>query len=786
MTNKTNKVSDSNSSLSTRDKRGAYQKLRLILILVILFLYPVYLIKQFYFTGRLPDKPVYEYVGKESCVECHEAEYKDWLGSDHDRSMDVANDSTVLGDFNDAILVSKNGNKHRMYRDGSKFMVHTDGEDGKMHDYEVKYVFGWTPLQNYLVEFPGGRLQTLAVTWNTADSNWYYMPDSAYKAEVMDHHNWLHWTNQAQNWNSMCAYCHSTDLKKGYDFKTDTYHTTWAEIDVSCEACHGPGSYHIKWANMPEYAQKSVTNYGLIEKTSGLTNAEYIDRCARCHSRRSSLNDYDPHFTNIFDHIIPELPTQPNYFVDGQIKDEDYVWGSFNQSKMFEWGVQCNDCHNVHSGKLVLPVEDNQLCLQCHKAADYDTPNHHHHKAFGEKGEAVVSESGVTFEVGSGTQCYNCHMHGRYYMGVDYRRDHSFRIPRPDLSEKLGTPNACNQCHADKSNKWSQSYIEKWFGISRQSQFGEAIFDAQHGMKGVDKHLIEIINSPEEVYPYSKKATALLNLTFEGDSSYQTLYDQLNSLNPQMRIIAVRTLRISSQKDIDRLLLMLSDDTKAVRMETANKLSFMTDDQVPAKYHKIFHDVLDEYEKVLQYNADFPMGKFSMGNFYYVRKKYQLAEKYYRAALKQDPQLDVAKVNIAYVYSAMGKPDKAEKFLREIVAKNPEDPSFLYNLGLVLSETKKYKESLDYLIKASKLEGVNPRVFYNIAMMYDFYKDYDKAVEYLKLGIKKNPDVSSYASLYSYYQKYNKTEEAGTLAKEMIRKFPDDPNVQQLKNIIRR
>ncbi len=762
-----------------------YTKLKLILTLVVLMLYPVYLIKQLYFTERQPDNPVYEYVGKEACIECHEAEFKDWQGSDHDKSMDVANDFTVLGNFNDAVLVSKNGIEHRMYREGEKFMINTEGDDGKMHDYEVKYVFGWTPLQNYLVEFPGGRLQTLAVTWNTLDSCWYYMPDSTYKDEVMDHHNWLYWTNQAQNWNSMCAYCHSTDLKKGYDHKTDSYHTTWSEIDVSCEACHGPGSYHIKWANLPEYARKKITNYGLTEKTSGLTGKEYVDECARCHSRRSTLNDYDPHYKNIYDHIIPSLPVEPNYFIDGQIKDEDYVWGSFNQSKMYIWDVKCNDCHNVHSGKLVLPVETNELCLQCHKAEDYDTPNHTHHKSFGEKGEAVISESGVKFEVGSGTQCYNCHMHGRYYMGVDYRRDHSFRIPRPDLSEKLGTPNACNQCHADKSNKWSQNYIEKWFGISRPYQFGEAIFNAHQGVKGVDEQLFRIINAPEEVYPLSKKATALSNLTFENDSSYKVLYNALNSVEPQMRLIAVRTYRIENQKDIDRLLPMLNDESEAVRVETANKLSFLTDEQVPVKYRKKFHEVLKEYEKVLQYNADFPMVKFSLGNFYYMRKNYPLAEKYYLAALEQDSELDVAKVNIAYVYSAMGKPDKAEKYLREIVDKNPDDPTTLYNLGLVLSETKKYKESLKYLIRASEQEGVNPRVFYNIAMMYDFFKDYDNAVKYLKLGIKKNPDVSGYANLYSYYQKYNKKKEANELAKEMMQKFPDDPNVQQLRSRVK-
>ncbi len=785
MTNNVEIDKEQNSS-PRGDKRGGYVKLKLILTLIILMLYPAYLVKRFYFSQEQTGKPKYEYVGKEACIECHEAEYNDWVGSDHDKSMDVANDSTVLADFNNATLTSKNGLVHRMFRDGEKFMVHTDGADGKMQDYEVKYVFGWTPLQNYLVEFPGGRLQTLALTWNTLDEVWYYMPDSTYKDEKVDHKNWLHWTNQAQNWNSMCAYCHSTNLEKGYDYKTDSYHTTWSEINVSCEACHGPSSYHVEWANLPDYAQKKISNYGLVEKTSGLTNVEYVDKCARCHSRRSTMTDYDYHAKNIYDHLIPVLPIEPNYYVDGQIKDEDYVWGSFNQSKMYVWGVQCNDCHNVHSGKLVLPVEDNQLCLQCHKAADYDTPVHHHHKGFGENGEAVVSESGVKFEVGSGTQCYNCHMHGGYYMGVDYRRDHSFRIPRPDLSEKLGTPNACNQCHADKSNKWSENYIQKWFGTSRHSQFGEAIFDAHNGIKGVDDRLISIITSSTDVFPTSKRATALSSLTFETDSSYKILYFALNDIDPQMRLIAVRTLQIQSQQDVNRLLPMLSDEAKSVRMETTNKLSFLSDDRIPPKHLKKFHAALKEYEEVLIYSSDFPMGKFSLGNFYYVRKNYPLAEKFFLGALEQDSELDVARVNLSYLYSSMGKPDKAEEYLREVVDRHPDDVSFAYSLGLVLSETKKYKESLKYLLIASKGMPENSRVDYNIAMMYEFFNDYPNAVKYLKLAISKNPDdVANYANLYSFYNKNKKFSEAMKLAKEMILKFPDDPNVQQLRSVVK-
>ena len=255
-----------------------------ILTIAIILLLPLYLLKQSYFSDNKTTASISEYVGKETCIECHQAEYNDWKGSDHDLAMDYATDSSVLGDFNNAILI-RNNQTHKTYKKDNKFFVLTDGEDGKMHEYEVKYVFGYYPLQQYLVEFPSGRLQTLALTWNSKNKNWYYMADSVYQGMSVTHTNWLHWTNQAQNWNSMCADCHSTNLQKNYNPHTDTYNTTWSEIDVSCEACHGPASKHLEWAKLADYARKDFVNFGLPVKTSGIDNHQYVDNCARCHSR---------------------------------------------------------------------------------------------------------------------------------------------------------------------------------------------------------------------------------------------------------------------------------------------------------------------------------------------------------------------------------------------------------------------------------------------------------------------------------------------------------------------
>jgi tetratricopeptide (TPR) repeat protein len=721
-------------------------------------------------------EPKAHFVGKESCRECHLTEYNDWVGSDHDKAMAVATDSTVLGDFSD-VEVQSNGRANRMYKDNGKFMVYTDGEDGKMHDFEVKYVFGHTPLQQYLIEFPGGRLQTLPITWNTLDSVWYSMVDSIYQDEVVDADNWLHWTNQAQNWNSMCADCHSTNLVKGYDFQADTFHTTWSEINVSCEACHGAGSRHVEWANLPEYSRTGYTNSGLEVKTSGIDQVQYVDNCVRCHSRRSALGHFDLSARSPYDHTIPNLPDEPTWHIDGQILDEDYVYASFLQSRMYMKEVQCNDCHNVHSGERLF--DGNDLCYQCHKKDVYGTPEHHFHKDAGMEGEAVVSESGVVFEVGSGTECINCHMHGQYYMGVDFRNDHSFRIPRPDLSIKNGTLNACNQCHADKSNEWSESYITKWYGQRRRYHFSQAFAAAKELNPEAATELKNIVS--DELYPPNIRSLAIQHLGNYFQDSLTTIREQyLNDLNPSLRLATVRGIHLQSQAEVELMLPLLLDETKALRTEAVRVLIAIGEEQIPQKYKEPYRKALEEYKQVLIYNAEFPNGKFGLANFYYNQNDLKNAEKFYLAALKQDKELHYIKLNLATLYNRMKQNDKAELLFKDYLKYEPDNADALYSYGLLLSEMGKYDESLNRLLEAAAKAPDRPRVHHNIAMMYDFMDKKTEAERFLKKEIAVVNDLNSNLELLKYYIDNKQTQKALDFATQLQKQFPDAQEVKQV------
>ena len=739
----------------------------LIATLVIILAFPAYLLKEKYFR-RLPTaQPVATFVGSQKCMECHKAEYDQWQNSHHDHAMDVADDTTVLGDFNNAVF-ELHGVTSRFYRRDNKFWIYTQGPDGKMGEFEITHTFGWLPLQQYLVPFPGGRLQCLPIAWDVSEKKWYHL----YPQAPVDPADWLYWTNAGQNWNGMCAECHSTNLKKNYDLQKDTYQTTWSEIDVGCETCHGPASRHVVWAELPDMARPQTANFELMVKAKGMDSRQQVELCAPCHSRRAILGDYTHTEQNLLDSMLPSLLTPELYFADGQILEEVYVYGSFTQSKMYRRNVRCSDCHDVHSIKKV--KEGNALCLQCHRAGIYDTQAHHFHKNKGEKGEPIRAADGkILFDVGSGAECAQCHMPERPYMVIDYRADHSFRIPRPDLSIKLGTPNACNRCHVDKTDQWSDEYITKWYGPGRRPHYGTILDAGRKQLPEAQKDLLQLAADP--LYPVIVRSTALSLLAAYPAKETSRAYElALMDDEALIRRTAVDHLRAADHtRQIALLTSMLYDPVKAVHMEAARRMTEIPDPPLDRNQEKVFQTSLNEYQKSMEYSADFAFGRYNLANLEVALKQQQKAIKNYRAAIKIDNLFYPAKVNLAMLYNQMGQNNEALTLLREVAANHPESYEVQYSLGLLLAEEKKYAEAAKYLGLAGSGMPGRSRIHYNLGLLrQQLNQDSDAEASLLKAQELEPDNLDYLYALADFYLKRNKIQRARSIAKEMVARHP--------------
>jgi len=767
-----------------KDPNTAWKIAGIIATLVIVLILPIYHLK------NRPSPPMPEgedhaqtarFVGSETCRDCHKAEYDKWSDSHHRWAMEEANEQSVLGDFDDAEFTHF-GQSSRFYRRDGKYYVHTQGADGRPGEFQITHTFGWYPLQQYLIPFPGGRLQCLPIAWDAAKKRWYHL----YPDAPLDPEDWLYWTNNGQNWNGMCAECHSTDLKKGYDYQADTYATSWSEISVGCEACHGPGSAHVAWAKLPEMGRPAVENHALAVKTRNLTAGEQIDLCAPCHSRRMSLDDNIHRHSDFLDYGIPQLLEEGYYFADGQILDEVYVYGSFMQSKMYARDVRCSDCHDVHSIRRI--KKGNDLCLQCHQAAIYDRKGHHFHKTEGEAGEPIKSQSGeVLFEVGSGARCEACHMPGRNYMGIDYRPDHSFRLPRPDLTLSMGVPNACDRCHVDKPTQWSVDAMSKWYGKTQRPHYGEVLAAGRQRLPETENRLASL--AKDRLYPTIVRATALSQLSnYGGDAAMAALKAALNDEDSMVRQTAVRRLPQSDPTQRLKLLSpMLYDPVRAVRIEAAAAMAAIPKENMPPDTRRQFEKALAEYLRAMERTADFAASRHNLGNLYVNLGDPSRAEQHYLKAMAIDREFYPAKVNLAMLYNRLGRNTDAERLLREVVTDHPDFYEIKYSLGLLLAEENRLEESVVFLGDAAVGLPQRSRISYNLGLLLQQIKRDDEAESALNHALAVEPEDPDYLyALAVFYMQRGKWDQARLMAERLQDAHPEIAAGREMLTIIER
>ena len=735
----------------------------LVLVLVLLLaIFRVFIVdscssKYAEYTKIQPDNK--HYVGDQSCKKCHVTEFKEWRESHHYMSMLPPNDSTVKGDFNN-VTFKADGVSSRFFKKGKKYFINTEGDDGKNHDFEVKYIFGFTPLQQYLVQFPGGRLQVPRLSWDVNKKKWF----NQYAGQKIPSHDWLHWTGNAQNWNTMCATCHSTNLKKNYDVKTDTYKTSYSIINVSCESCHGAGKQHVDFINGDDYKSGEKVAGSFLKLAKNSEQKEELNTCAPCHARISELSSSHIDSKEIMDNYIPQIPDTEFYHADGQVDDEDYIYTSFLQSRMFHKGVSCSTCHNPHSVKL--KRIGNQTCTLCHVPTKYDTPKHTFH-----------------FKGGAATECKNCHMPGKVYMGNDLRHDHSFRVPRPDLSVKYGTPNACSNCHKDKSEKALADAVVKWYGPKRKYHFADDLVPGSRLDANSEKHLRNLIDN--KFVPKIIKATATFYLgSIPTQTSLNTILARLASKEAQIRYRALRSLAsfpVESWRDA--VAPLLSDKVRAVRIAAADLYITVPVEQIPSQYAKAFSLAKVELEKSLIYQTDFSTGNVMLADYYLKLQDYANAEKFYLRGLKKDGNMNYALLNLSVVYNLQGKNQQALQALQNAVKNDPKNERVYYNMALLYNEMNNIPAAEKAFAKAVELKSENPKVYYNYGLLLNQNKKFKVAESVLLKGITLNPSNAElyYALTFVYIQTNNRSK-AQQSALKLKQLDPNNPNYQQIFN----
>ena len=691
------------------------------------------------------------FVGSVACAACHEKEYGAWKGSQHHAAMQDADATTVLGDFNGAHF-SYNGVTSTFSKHREKFVVRTDGPDGKLHDYEVRYTFGVDPLQQYLIELPGGRLQALSIAWDVKNRKCIHL----YPKERIGSSDELHWTRPAQNWNYMCADCHSTRLRKNYDATADRFATNWSEISVGCEACHGPGSAHLTWANGARernaYADDGKGLTVRLDERRGITwtrdpanaaatrsaprtSEREIDVCAQCHARRGQFADGYVAGRAFLDYYRPALLTAPLYYPDGQQHDEVYNWGSFLQSKMYAAGVTCSDCHEPHSGNL--RAQGNALCTQCHAAGKFDAATHHHHRP----GSA-------------GAQCVSCHMPPTTYMVIDPRRDHSLRIPRPDQSVELGTPNACNACHGDRDARWAAAQVKGWFGHdpAGYQHYAPALAAADAGaVAGARLRAV----AGDRAQPAIARATALASMNANANSAtLDVVAAGLRDASALVRLGALESLAGAPAELRQRYALpLLSDPVRAIRIEAAGILADAPLATASGEQRTAFERAAAEYVQAQRYNADRADARTNLGSFEARRGETAQAEQDLRSAIALDPLFVPAYVNLADLYRAQGREADGERVLRDGLRKAPKSAALHHVLGLTLVRAKRNAEALSELAKATTLDPASARYAYVYGVALYSAGRRDEAIAILVNASAKHPaDTDLLAALASFYR----------------------------------
>lgn len=576
-------------------------------------------------------------------------------------------------------------------RDG-RMVLTTMGPDGKPHDYEPVGVIGVDPLWQYLMSFPGGRLQVTELAFDPAKKEWF----DVYREEDRQSWEWGHWSQRGMNWNDMCAVCHTTKFQKGYHSADDSYASTYLEKGVGCEQCHGPMQAHNDWQDQHPDQPGDPT-------IPEFDRDRYIEICAGCHARRGTLTGSYVPGEQFLDHYEPVIPDQSDIFYpDGQVHEEDFEYVPFSLSLMYAWGVRCTDCHFYHGGKV--STKENKLCLRCHEKGiatkrPIDEVEHSHHPA----GKP-------------GFNCVDCHMPQTVYMARHWRRDHGMTIPDPLLKKEHGIPDACTRCHEKEGLDWNIKYVQEWYG-QRMDRPTQKRARLQARLKAGDLTAApDLLGMLREEKNPNWRAVNLKFLEAVLQSQEPTAMQRevatefvtrLQDESPLVKAVVIDALEPLGEQVAPLLVAMLVDPSRLVRIKAAWALRRRLDLSSPPGR---------ELTAFLDCRQDQPMGAYQQARFLVDRNRVQEALSWFQRALRWDSRLAPARHEYATALLGLGRPFDAVNVLHDGTQIEPNNAYYPYWLGLLYSEMGQDVAARDSLRAAVQRDASQARFWYNLSL----------------------------------------------------------------------
>ncbi|SHK00782.1 Tetratricopeptide repeat-containing protein [Tangfeifania diversioriginum] len=685
-----------------------------------------------------------EYSGSESCIQCHERFYELWAPSWHGKAMQPVNAGFIkeyqLPECNSIEIEDKI--YQMIYEDSSMVMLEMEGDD-LLNEYPVEYSLGGKNVFTFLTPLEKGKLQTIPLAYDVNRQQWFNYPESAVRhfGDTGEEDQALPWRDRMYAFNTACYNCHVSQVSSNYNLETDTYHTTWKEAGINCETCHGPSAEHVRVFQEAEEKEEEPEDWKILV-TSNFTSEEHNSSCAVCHAKGSAITkNYVPP-EPYFDHFTLATLEDPDFYPDGRDLGENYTMTGWKMNPCIqESDLHCVTCH-TSSGRNRFADNPNAACTSCHDE---------------KQGDGLVAHT-MHQPDSEGSQCVNCHVPSREFVGRFIRSDHSFRPPMPEATIKFGSPNACNQCHHDKSPEWANEIVKARPNGDYQEEtlyWAQLIKEAREENWDRMDEMLEIIrkNKYNEVV-----VTSFIRLLVNSsdEKKWESIIEALNeNESPLVRAAASSALTGNfSEEAVNALITAASDEIRLVRVSAAASLAGTDENQFSPEEKKVVANATGEYLNSMVARPDDWSSHYNLGIYHQNQGNAQKAIESYETAARIYPEALMPLINSSVLYSYMGNAAKAEENLKQAVKIDPDNEAANLNLGLLLAEQGKMQEAEKALKTALEVNPKQAVAAYNLSVIVS-QRSVEEAIEFASVAAKARPDEPKYAYTLAYYQLQN-------------------------------